>query len=212
MFCPICKSEFREGFEQCNTCMVGLVKSLNDLSAPIAGEFMFCPECEREFHEKTEFCAGCGFKLIRAVLVDDTYHFLEKPCDVYVEHKEPELITDLEYYMDMSAEHAAVLLESEDISLLVKIQELLNQEKIHFQYVPLKEEMGTLGGILGAGSPLSRSFPKVLVLSKDEEKALRLIAEHPALGLLDIPEELLEDDDDESDDDYDDFADLKDEE
>lgn len=211
MFCPICKAEFREGFEECNTCLVRLVEDPDDITQPVEGEFKFCPQCEREFHDDTEFCAGCGLKMVRAVLRDDTYFFLEKPHDVYAQEPEPELISELEYYADLSEVASAVLLESEDIPLLVKIQELLNQEHINFQYVPPQEEPGMLGSLLGAGNPLTRSFPKVLVRAEDEERALRLIAEHPALGLLDIPEELLEDDDEDEGEDYDDFADLKDE-
>lgn len=214
MFCPICKAEFREGFERCNACQVSLVADLDDISQPVEGEFMFCQDCEREFHDKTEFCPGCGLKLIRAVLRDDTYFFLEKPSEIYADEKEvePELIAELDYYMDMSDTESVVLLESEDIPLLVRIQELLNQEKIHFQFVPVQAGSGMLGGILGAGNPLIRSFPKILVRAADEEKAIRLIAEHPALGLCDIPEELLEDDDESEDSDYNDFADLEDDE
>lgn len=209
MFCPVCRSEFREGFDRCNNCQVNLVEDLNNIDQPVEGEFMFCRSCDRELHEKTEFCPGCGLKLVRAVLRDDTYFFLEAPSDEYEEDDlEPALIEELEYFTDLSEQNPVVLLESEDAPMLVKLQELLNQEKIPFQYVPAQNP-GMLGSILGAGNPLTRSFPKVLVRAQDEERAIRLIATHPALGLCEIPEELLECDDEDDDGDYDDFADLR---
>ncbi len=146
------------------------------------------------------------------MLRDDTYFFLEAPSEEYAEEPEAELISELEFYRDLSQEHAVILLESEDIPLLVKIQELLNQEKIFFQYLPPQNDAGMLGSLLGAGNPLTRSFPKVLVRAQDEERALRLIAEHPALGLCEIPEELRECDEDDDDEDYNDFADLENDE
>ncbi len=211
MFCPVCKAEFREGFDRCNECQVNLVEDLTQICEPIEGEFKLCTTCEQEFPQDQAKCAECGMKLRRAVLRDDTYFFLDQPDDVsdvdFSEEFEPEMITELEFYEDMSEREAAILLESENIDLLVRIQELLNQEQIHFQFVPAQKDPTTLGGILGAGNPLERSFPKVLVRAEDEEKAVQLIAEHPALGLLEIPEELLEAEDDDEDD-YDDFADL----
>lgn len=210
MFCPVCRAEFREGFERCSSCQVNLVEDPDNIDQHIEGEFKLCRSCDRELPEETEFCPGCGLKTVRAVLRDDTYYFLEAPSDEYAEEDaEPSLIEELDYYMDLSNANPVVLLESEDVAMLVKLQELLNQEEIPFQYIPADNNPGMLGSLLGAGNPLTRSFPKVLVRMQDEERAIRLIATHPALGLCEIPAELMESEDDDEDGDYDDFADLR---
>jgi hypothetical protein len=44
MFCPVCRSEYREGFAKCNDCQVDLVEELD-------------PEEKPEFHEFVEVMA-----------------------------------------------------------------------------------------------------------------------------------------------------------
>lgn len=210
MFCPICKSEYREGFTECSTCQVNLVADLNNITETINGEIKICVACEIEAEPSATRCPNCGMRLIRAVLHDDTYVFLEKPSDEPAEtdriHEvEEELINELEYYTEIPDDEGAILIESEDLSLLVKVQELLNKHEICFQFRPAADAPGSLGSIFGGGNILDRSFPKVVVYQDDEEEAIRLIAGNPELALGEIPPELMEcEEDDESDDDYDD--------
>ena len=46
MFCPVCESEYREGFTECNDCRVALVDQLP-------------PEPEVEFHDFVPLAARC---------------------------------------------------------------------------------------------------------------------------------------------------------
>lgn len=196
MFCPVCKGEFREGFTECTSCQVNLVADLDNITEQIKGEFLLCHQCQREFHTtELEHCPGCGLKLVRAVLQDDTYVFLEEPVIEYIQESCENPGENFEYFVEIDPAEAVTVLESEDMALLTRIQEILNEAKISFCFRPAEENAGMLGNIFGGGSPLDRSFPKVVVRAEDEAKALRLIANHPELDLFGIPEELLDDDD-----------------
>jgi|GEM_PF-956491 len=212
MFCPICKGEFREGFEECSICNINLVADLENITEQVNGEFKLCVACEIESAPDTTRCQKCGMKLIRAILHDDTYVFLEEPPKNAVNEDlipdyEGELINELEFYREIPDEEAVVLIESEDLPLLIKVQELLNENEICFQFRAPEEIPGALGNIFGGGSVLERSFPKVIVYQKDEERALELVGNHPGLGLAELPAELLESEEDSSDEDseYDDY-------
>lgn len=209
MYCPICKGEFREGFEECTNCQVNLVEDLDNITEQVRGEIKLCVACEIEAEPEAKRCPSCGMKLIRAVLHDDTYVFLEKPPEDVAESAlipdvEEELISELEYYTEIPDDEGVVLIESEDIALLVKVQEVLNKHEICFQFRPATDAPGALGGIFGGGNILDRSFPKVVVYADDEAEAIKLIATSTELALGEIPPELMESEDDESDDDYDD--------
>jgi len=212
MYCPICKGEFREGFDECTSCQVNLVADLDNISEHVNGEIKLCVACEIEAEPETRRCPNCGMKLIRAVLHDDTYVFLEKPSEEadeieQIQEVEEELINELEYYTEIPDEEGAVLIESEDISLLVKVQEILNRNEICFQFRPATDAPGALGGIFGGGNILDRSFPKVVVYADDEAEAIKLIATSTELALGEIPPELMESDDDENDEGYGDYED-----
>lgn len=197
MFCPICKGEFREGFTECSGCQVNLVADLDNITEKIKGEFRLCHHCEREFHDfDIEHCPGCGLKLVRAVLHDDTYVFLEQPVEEYAEEEPQGACEEFEYFVDIADADAAIVLESEDFAMLAKVQEILNTAEISFCFKPAQERASNLGSIFGMGGPLERSFPMVVVRKQDEEKALRLIADHPELDLFSVPAELLDGDDD----------------
>lgn len=204
MFCPICKGEFREGFTECANCAVNLVEDLDNITEAVTGEFKLCVACEIEESSEVNRCPKCGMRLIRAVLHDDTYVFLEKPEDVmsenYVPATEDELISELEHYTEIPDDEAVVLIESEDIILLAKVQELLNKHEICFQFKPAADAPGSLGGIFGGGNILDRSFPKVVVYADDEAQAIQLIASNTDLALGEIPVELLESEEDYDDD------------
>jgi len=209
MYCPICKGEFREGFEECTNCQVNLVEDLDNITEQVRGEIKLCVACEIEAEPEAKRCPSCGMKLIRAVLHDDTYVFLEKPPEDVAESAlipdvEEELISELEYYTEIPDDEGVVLIESEDIALLVKVQEILNKHEICFQFRPATDAPGALGGIFGGGNILDRSFPKVVVYADDEAEAIKLIATSTELALGEIPPELMESEDDESDDDYND--------
>ncbi|MEW6709111.1 MAG: hypothetical protein AB1403_04745 [Candidatus Riflebacteria bacterium] len=205
MFCPVCRSEFREGFTECKSCQVKLVSDLNDLSEKVDGEFLLCTACEKEFHDQDiTYCDDCGLKLVRSVLQDDTYVFLEEPSEEYQDEGEmvPEM-PDFKHLTTLSEEDSTVLIESEDVQMLVKIQQLLNKNGIDFDVKWPKPEKNPLGFILGLGSPVEREFPKILVRPENEEAAIRLIVAEKELGLSGPPPELMDcDDEDESDDDY----------
>lgn len=208
MFCPICKAEFREGFEDCTSCQVNLVENLDNIVEEIRGEVKVCVACQIEFASDEIRCSECKLKLIRAVLHEDTYVFLEPAPlagDAKMQDAHPDLalIGELEYYADIPEPDAEVLIESQDIKLLVKVQEILNENQINFMFRPAQDDPSSLGSMFGDVTPLNRSFPQVLVCKKDEAKALHLIASSTDLGLAEIPEELLESDEDE-DEDYDD--------
>ncbi len=93
MYCPICKGEFREGFEECTNCQVNLVEDLDNITEQVRGEIKLCVACEIEAEPEAKRCPSCGMKLIRAVLHDDTYVFLEKPPEDVAESA---LIPDVE--------------------------------------------------------------------------------------------------------------------
>ena len=50
-------------------------------------------------------------------------------------------------------------------------------------------------------SPLARSFPQIIVKKSDLDAATRFMANNSSLGIFDIPEELMVDDEDEEDED-----------
>ena len=202
MYCPVCKGEFREGFTECSSCQVNLVADLNNITEKIKGEFLLCHQCQREFHsELLDHCPGCGLKLVRAILNDETYVFLEEPVMEYLQEEEANAGANFAHFINIDPEDAVIILESEDMALLHRIQEVLDQAQINFSFLPAEDRDSSLGSIFGGGSPLDRSFPKVVVRAEDEEKALRLIANHPELDLFGIPEELLESDDEDDEDD-----------
>ncbi len=87
-----------------------------------------------------------------------------------------------------------MLIESEDLEMLVRIQRLLNHENIDFELNLPEEKEQPLGTLLGSGSPLERDFPQVLVKRCDEEKAIRILAADDELGLAQLPPELMEED------------------
>lgn len=200
MYCPVCKGEFREGFTECAGCQVNLVEDLNDITEAVTGEFLLCRACEREFHEKLSNCPGCGLKLIRAVLHDDTYVFLEESVMEYASEDQPGGFDHHDCCVEIDDAEGAVLLESEDMAMMAKIQDILNDARINFFFKPAEDNKSTLGSVFGASNPMSRSFPRVIVRAEDEERALNLIANHPELGLFDIPAELMESEDDDEDD------------
>ncbi|OGK09412.1 MAG: hypothetical protein A2W80_15040 [Candidatus Riflebacteria bacterium GWC2_50_8] len=212
MYCPICKGEFREGFTECSNCQVNLVADLENITEQVTGEFKLCVACQIEAELDSVRCPKCGMKMIRAVLRDDTYVFLEKPPENssdegLIPDVAAELINELEYYTEIPDDEAVVLIESEDMALLVKVQELLNKHEICFQFRPPVDAPGALGNIFGGGNILERSFPRVFVYADDEEEAINLIAKSPDLALGEIPPELLEseEDDDNEDDESDDY-------
>lgn len=206
MYCPICKGEFREGFTECSACQVNLVDDLDNISEKVTGEFRLCVACEIEAEPDVMRCPTCGMKMIRAVLHDDTYVFLEKPPENasnedLIPDLAGELVNELEYYTEIPDDEAVVLIESEDLQLLVKVQELLNKNEICFQFRPASDSPGSLGNIFGGGNILERSFPKVVVYEDDERQAINLIAGSPDLALGEVPPELRESEDDSEDDD-----------
>lgn len=207
MFCPVCKGEFREGFTECSGCQVNLVADLDNITEKIKGEFLLCHQCEREFHDfEIDHCPGCGLKLVRAILQEDTYVFLEEPVMEFAPEEPEGACEDFEYFVDIDDSDAAIVLESEDLALLTRIQEILNEAKISFCFKPAGDTPSTsLGSIFGVGSPLARSFPKVVVHPQDEEQALHIIANHPELDLFGVPSELLEGDDDDSEEEEENF-------
>lgn len=207
MFCPICKAEFREGFEDCTSCQVNLVEDLDNIVEEIIGEVKVCVACQIEFDSEDDRCSECSLKLIRAVLHEDTYVFLEPAplagdAKMQDTHPDLDLVGELEYYADIPESEAVVLIESQDLNLLIKVQEILNENHINFMFCPAQDDPSSLGSMFGDVTPLNRSFPQVLVYTKDEDKALELIASNTDLGLAEIPEELLESDDDEEYDDH----------
>lgn len=67
MFCPVCQSEYREGFTECTDCRVELVDTL-------------LPQPQPEFHEFAEIMTGCNevqIALIKSVFdaADLDYYF-----------------------------------------------------------------------------------------------------------------------------------------
>ena len=84
--------------------------------------------------------------------------------------------------------------------MLKKVMDLLDNNEINFMFVEPSEAASSLGSIFGVSSPLERQFPRVVVRKEDEERALSLIANSSELGLFDVPEELMGDDEDEEDD------------
>ncbi len=205
MFCPVCKGEYREGFTECSGCQVNLVADLDNITESVNGEIKLCVACEVEAEPEARRCPSCGMFMIRAVLHDDTYVFLEKPPEnvaeaALVPDVEEELINELDYYTEIPDEEGVVLIESEDIPLLVKVQEILNKNEICFQFRPATAAPGALGSIFGGGSILDRSFPKVVVYADDEAQAIQLIANNPELALGEIPPELIESEEDDYDD------------
>lgn len=192
MFCPVCRAEFREGFVECNSCRVNLVEDLGNIHEKIEGEFWLCRACEHEyFDDETVYCAECGLKLVRSVLRDDEYIFLEPPVD---EYRPDESIVggmpDFQHLVKIDDEEAAILIESEDANLMVGVQKLLNTAGIDFEFRMPEKHDNPLGTLLGSGSPLERDFPKILVRSQDEEAAIRVIAVDKELGLSELPPEL----------------------
>lgn len=192
MFCPLCRAEFREGFAECNTCRVSLVEDLENIAEKVENEFLLCRACEHEYHDDDIiFCAECGLKLVRSVLRDDEYIFLETPEDVY---RPDESIVggmpDFEHLTTIADAEAAVLIESEDVNLMVKVQKLLDEAGINFEFRMPESHDAPLGTLLGSGSPLEREFPKILVKATDEAAAIKIIAVDEELGLSELPPEL----------------------
>jgi hypothetical protein len=198
MFCPICRAEFREGFERCSSCHVNLVKDLDNITEEVDGEFLLCRSCELAFYDGSEFCNKCGLKLIRAVAGENEYVFLEKPEDVYRDEDGLDgEMPDFEHLIALDENKGVILLESEDIGMLVQVQKILNAEKIDFGFkLPPKKDQ-PLGTLLGAGNPMEQEFPKIFVKPEDENRALELIANDEQLGLAQLPDELMDDDDEE---------------
>ncbi len=195
MFCPVCKGEFREGFTHCDECNVDLVASLDNISTKIEGEFMLCPHCNKEFHNGETICSECGLKLFRAVKdKNDEYVFLEEPK---IERGAPdyEFSNLWKHYSRIDPTKAAVVLESMDGEMLKKVMDLLDKNEIDFMFLEPSEAASSLGSVFGMNSPLERPFPKIIVNQEDEEKALSLVANSSELGLFDVPEELMGDDD-----------------
>lgn len=204
MFCPVCKAEFREGFTECKSCQVNLVEDLDNLEEKITGEFLLCTACQNEYHEQDiEFCEDCGLKLVRAVLQDDEYIFLEAPQQEYREDSLVPEMPDFEHLTSLDENESVVLIESEDVEMLVRIQHLLNVNNIDFDLRWPEASDNPLGTLLGSGSPMDRDFPRILVRPENEGEAIRLITADQDLGLGGLPPELEEsDEDDEENDEY----------
>lgn len=207
MFCPVCKAEFREGFTECKACQVKLVEDLSDLSEKIDGEFLLCTICQREYHtDDVEYCDDCGMKLVRAVLQDDEYIFLEAPEHEYRKESLVPEMPDFAHLVSLDENEAAVLIESEDVKMLVRIQHLLDVNNIDFDLKWPDPDNNPLGTLLGSGNPLEREFPRILVRTENEAEAIKIIVADQELGLGGLPPELEEADDedeDEEDDEYD---------
>ncbi len=200
MFCPVCKGEFREGFTHCDNCNVDLVADLDNITEKVDGEFKLCPACHREYHDNEETCSECGLKLIRAVLnKDDEYVYLEEPK--FEQGKSTIEFNNLwRHYCEIEPSEAATVLESMDGEMLKKVMDLLDKHEINFMFVEPNEAASTLGSVFGMNSPLERQFPKIVVKKADEEKALSLVANSSELGLFEVPEELVSDDEEDEED------------
>jgi hypothetical protein len=198
MFCPVCKGEFREGFTECSGCRVGLVEDLNNLPEHIEGEFKLCVSCEKRYSSEIELCEDCGTKAVRALEGEDGYVLLEE-VDLRGP-KEPSFdLSSYRYCVDLSDEDAEILLESEDMQIMHRLMSLLDEKGINFSFVPPSEQAASaLGSVFGMNSPLARSFPQILVRVEDLEAATHLLASDPELGLFEMPEELMGDDDEEN--------------
>ena len=204
MFCPVCRAEFREGFTECRSCQVNLVEDLDNLSEKIEGEFLLCTSCENEYHdEDIEFCDDCGLKLVRAVLRDDEYIFLEAPQQEYRPDELVPEMPDFKHLVSLDEDESVVLIESEDVKMLVRIQHLLDENGVDFDLKWPDPDKSQLGSILGSGSPLDREFPRIFVRPQNEEQAIRIITADDELGLGGLPPELEEAYDDEETDEYD---------
>ena len=199
MFCPVCKGEFREGFTHCDDCNVDLVENLGDIPNKIDGEFMLCPRCQTEHHNGETTCNKCGMKLFRAVLnKDDEYVFLEEPNEESI-NELPDFGKIWKHYCEIDLSEAVTVLESVDGEMLRKVMQLLDDHAINFMFVEPKREESSLGSIFGMTSPMEPAFPKIVVRREDEEKALSLVANNSELGLFDVPEELIDDDEEDED-------------
>lgn len=208
MFCPVCKAEFREGFTECKACGVDLVEDLHDLSGQIRGEFLLCPDCQNEYHDHAiEFCEDCGLKLVRAVLQDDEYILIEKPQREYRDESLVPEMPDFEHLVRLDENESVVLIESEDVQMLVRIQQLLNVNNVDFDVRWPNPETNPLGTLLGSGNPLEREFPRILVRPENEAQAIRIITADQELGLGGLPPELEgaydEEDEESEEDEYD---------
>lgn len=198
MFCPVCKGEFREGFTECSGCRVGLVEDLNNLPEHIEGEFKLCVKCERQYSNDMDSCENCGIKVVRALDSEDGYVLLEEvelgACAGVANYE----LASYKYCVDMADEETEVLLESEDMEIMHHLMRLLEGKGINFTFSPPSEQAASaLGSVFGMNSPLARSFPQILVRREDLEAATHLLASDPELGLFEIPEELMEEDDEE---------------
>lgn len=196
MFCPVCKNEFREGFERCDNCNVNLVADLNNISEKVDGEFKLCYQCQREFHDNETICPDCGLKLVRAVLnKDEEYVFLEEPDYEAPVDSAKQFNNMWRHYCEINPSDAVTVLESMDGQMLKQVMDLLDSNEINFQFVEPEESASTLGSIFGCNSPLERSYPRIVVRREDEERALSLVANSSELGLFEVPEELMGGDD-----------------
>ncbi len=203
MFCPICKAEFREGFTECRSCQVKLVEDLLEIKEQVAGEFLLCTACENEYESGSrEFCQDCGLKLVRAVLQDDVYVFLNAPEHEYAEEEGLDM-PEFKHLTRLNEDESVILIESEDLEMLIRIQQLLDENKIPFDMRIPESEMSKMQAILGAGNPLEREFPRILVRPENEEAAIKIITADEKIGLGGLPPELEEDYEDEDDDDAD---------
>lgn len=206
MFCPVCKSEFREGFEECVSCQVNLVKDLTNIEEKVTDEIKVCTNCVADYNEEQKHCEKCGNPLLRAVIRDERYHFLQSAgVETLSLSKVETYMTELEHHINIPEEEAVVLIESEDLQLLAKVQQKLNDNGIHFQYRPPAEDPASLGEVFGSNTridPGKRSFPRVLVGKDEEEKALGLVANDPELALFEMPEELMEVEEEEEEAEY----------
>jgi hypothetical protein len=62
MFCPACKSEYRDGFTRCSDCDVPLLAGRDEDAEP--SHTAICPNCRAEYDDGRARCSACDCKLV----------------------------------------------------------------------------------------------------------------------------------------------------
>lgn len=207
MFCPKCRSEFREGFSHCAECDVALVENLSDIISNESVESgtyveedeyykdsdnvlvaspgcLLCPECHVEYRDDFVQCSECKVDLVEEVWINS----FGENVDTSVASIDLE---GHEFHTDMSQFKHVILIESDDIEILKPLVDVLNDNKVLFEFVEAEHEEESLGGILATSVHAEPRLHKILVKQEDEEKGFTLMQQ--ALNqTLEIPSELHE--------------------